>query len=68
AANQGHERSQHRLGYCYENGLGTIQDFVKAFYWYYQASQVNYAPALIALASCYELGQGTDIDLKAARQ
>ena len=31
AANQGHERSQHRLGYCYENGLGTIQDFVKAF-------------------------------------
>lgn len=38
AANQGHERSQYRLANCYENGIGTPKDFIKAFYWYKQAS------------------------------
>ena len=34
AAKQGHPRSQFMLGYLYDTGRGTPQDYVEAYIWY----------------------------------
>lgn len=49
AAKKGNPKAQYNLGYCYENGIGTISDRLKARYWYEKASERGHLAAKKAL-------------------
>jgi TPR repeat protein len=46
------------VGYCYEHGLGTAQDYAKAVDWYTKAWKANSASGAIDLATMYIYGHG----------
>ena len=52
--------AQNYLGYCYQNGIGTLQDHKKAFAWYLRSSNKGYALSQCNLGCCYENGIGTE--------
>lgn len=59
---------QYLLGRCYNVGLGIHQDLNLAFFWYRQAADQHYGPALFSLAKCYQKGFGTQVDnIKASK-
>ena len=43
AASQGDAETQHNLGYCYEQGIGVEQDYIKAYRWYKTANSNGYS-------------------------
>jgi len=43
AASQGDAEAQHNLGYCYEQGIGVEQDYIKAYRWYKTANSNGYS-------------------------
>ena len=51
--------AQNYLGYCYQNGIGTLQDHKKAFAWYLRSSNNGYALSQCNLGY-YENGIGTE--------
>ena len=53
-AEDGDPRAQTRVGWYYENGLGTRQDPDKAFAWYLKASDQGHAEAQYILAGFYD--------------
>ncbi len=57
AADQGHARAQHSLGFYYVNGKGVKQDYVQAVYWYRKAAEQGYAYAQFDLGLCYDYGK-----------
>ena len=50
----------------YYNGIGTEQDYEKAFYWLKKAAEQGLAKAQNYLGVCYECGRGTDKDFSKA--
>ena len=76
AANQGHVKAQHRLGFIYATGLGVKKDPLEAAIWYRKAAEQGFAPSQSALGSMYSTGEGVPLDkpeavkwwLKAAEQ
>ena len=61
AANQGDITSQYWLGYLYQHGIGTTQDYAQALHWYrLSATRGDHisAPAMLALGKMYANGLG----------
>lgn len=54
AAENGNERAQYLLGYCYENGIGVSKDADMAKQWYKEASKRQNAEAIKALKNMGE--------------
>ena len=58
AANQGHAKSQNRLGFLYEKGRGVTKDYKRAVYWYTKAANQGDADAQFNLGFMYAVGAG----------
>ncbi len=64
AANHHNEQGCYHVGYCYEFGrCGLEIDYQMAVFWYKQAAELNFGPALVALGQLYAKGLGVDVDL-----
>lgn len=63
------EQAQNFLGLCYEEGIGVLRDYVKAYY-YFSLAVENGAGACAEhnLARCFRKGQGIEKDLKIAEK
>jgi len=57
-AEQGDANAQYTVGYIYEKGQGTEQDFSAAIRWYRKAADANYLPAQAHLGALYASGKG----------
>ena len=62
----GNIAAEHRLAFCYENGIGTKKDRYAAFYWYKSAQDGGAEGATFDLARCYAYGMGVGFDYKKA--
>lgn len=58
AAEQGHARSQYKLGLMYANGYGVEQDHAEAFKWFRLAAAQGERDAHFKLGVMYSNGQG----------
>ncbi|CAG8508783.1 756_t:CDS:1 [Ambispora leptoticha] len=54
--------AQYLLGYCYGEGVGTLQDKETAVYWYQQAVNQRIPAAYYSLAYHYANGSGVKLD------
>jgi TPR repeat protein len=61
-AEQGSVYAQSNLGYMYDTGRGTPQDYAEALKWYRLAAKQGYADARFNLGLMYEQGKGTPQD------
>lgn len=61
-AEQGDAIAQCRLGECYFDGIGFMQDYDKAFDWYEKSAKQGNADAQNSLAECYLNGVGVEQD------
>jgi TPR repeat protein/peroxiredoxin len=66
SANKGSIHWKTRLAYCYNNGLGVVQNHQKAIALYEQAAAANYAAAIHNLALMYMMGEGVPMDYEKA--
>jgi len=66
AAGAGDVHAQYELGYCYENGLGTVADASQAVIWYEKAAKQKYPPAQHSLGNMYASGRGVKEDASKA--
>ena len=57
-AEQGDSYAQYNLGLMYDYGLGVIEDYTLAVYWYRQAAEQGHAKAQYNLGYMYESGRG----------
>lgn len=57
-AEQGHARSQYRLGVMYFNGQGVLQDYAEAVRWFRAAAEQGDASAQFNLGVMYHKGEG----------
>ena len=57
-AEQGDSYAQYNLGLMYDYGLGVIEDYTLAVYWYRQAAEQGHAKAQYNLGVMYESGRG----------
>lgn len=68
AAQMGDAESQHNLGYVYEMGLGGVAvDLQRAWTWYREAAQQDYAASVYNVGVFYESGVVVPQDLKKAQ-
>lgn len=69
AADYDEEEAQNILGLCYEEGLGVLKDYEKAYYWF-QLAVKNGAGACAEhnLARCFRLGRGISEDKEMANK
>jgi TPR repeat protein len=58
AAEQGDAEAQYALGMYYYGGVGVVQDFNQAAYWYKKVAEQGNANAQYFLGRCYENGIG----------
>ena len=68
AAEQGHAKSQHRLGRMYSTGEGVSENDAEAVKWYRLAAEQGYAPAQLNLGDMYSVGNGVPQDYAEATQ
>lgn len=69
AAEQGNVEAMNDIGIYFAEGIVVDKDEEEAFRWFKKASEnENYAGALYNLASCYETGFGTDVNLAEAER
>jgi TPR repeat protein len=68
AAEQGYADGQCCLGFMYENGQGTEQNYEKAIEWYRKAAEQGHAQAQYNLGRMYLNGLGTDQDYTKAAE
>jgi len=61
-AMSGDMRCQNALGCFYRRGIGTDQDFNKAFEWFNKSANLGFNKAIFNLSICYRLGEGTAVD------
>lgn len=67
AAQQGNVEAMNDIGIYYAEGIVVVKNPEEAFFWFKRASEdKSYAGALYNLASCYETGFGTEVDLAEA--
>lgn len=59
----GDMRCQNALGCFYNKGIGTTQDFSKAFEWFQKSANQGFENALFNLSNCYRKGKGTEVNL-----
>jgi len=69
AADYDDEEAQNLLGLCYEDGIGVLKDYKKAYH-YFSLAVNNGAGACAEhnLARCFRKGQGIEKDLKVAEK
>ena len=69
AADYEDEQAQNFLGLCYEEGIGVLKDYEKAYHWFSLAVE-NGAGACAEhnLARCFRLGRGISVDMKMANR
>lgn len=60
AAEQGLSKSQVKVGYFYDQGLGVQQDHVQAVHWYSLAAAQGDPQAEFNLGMCYHKGEGVE--------
>lgn len=65
-AERGDAKSQSRLAYLYNKGIGVTQNKAKAFAWYGKAAQQGDPVAQLNLGLMYARGEGTNADRKSA--
>ena len=53
-------KSQHNLGWMYQEGNKLFQDYEKAAYWYTKATEQDYAPSQTNLGYLYLMGYGVE--------
>ena len=58
AAGKGDVAARCKVGFCYETGEGTEQDYHKAVEWYIKTAAQGDAGAQLNLGLCYERGNG----------
>ena len=68
AVARGHCGAMNNLGVCYKEGDGVKIDFDEAFKLFVDAAKGHDEHAYLNLARAYTYGQGTDIDLTAAKE
>ncbi|MCI7008077.1 MAG: SEL1-like repeat protein [Parabacteroides sp.] len=69
AALQGNAEAQYKLGECYEDGLGGLEEDPElAFEWYKKAAEQNYPDALYVAGLFYEDGDVIEQDIPKAFQ
>ncbi|MFV0465989.1 MAG: hypothetical protein ACK5ML_07945 [Lachnospiraceae bacterium] len=69
AAQRNHAQSAYIVGNCYRYGYnGFKQDPVLGADYFEKSAELGYEDAVIALASCYQMGIGRRLDLDLARQ
>ena len=61
-AEQGHAKSQYKLGIMYRDGRGVPQDYAEAVKWYRKAAVQGFASAQVALGFMYRKGRGVPQD------
>ena len=61
-AMSGDMRCQNALGCFYSKGIGTDQDFNKAFEWFSKSAEQGFNKAKFNLSICYHNGEGTVVD------
>lgn len=62
----GDMRCQNALGCFFRRGIGTNQDFNKAFEWFNKSANQGFNKAIFNLAICYRLGEGTAVNYQKA--
>ncbi len=62
AAEQGHARTQVRLGFMYQFGYGVLQNYAEAVKWYRLAAEQGDADAQSSLGFRYQNGEGVPQD------
>ena len=69
AADYDDEQAQNFLGLCYEEGIGVLKDYEKAYHWFSLAVE-NGAGACAEhnLARCFRLGRGISADMEIAKK
>ena len=68
AANQNHAEAQHKIGYFYKHGLGSIaKDETRAFQWYQRAARLGHTASQTQLSVMYSLGIGVAPDKAQSR-
>ncbi len=55
-----------KVGYCYEYGVGVIQDSATAVVWYRKAAGRGHLQAMVNVGHCYATGKGVAMDLDEA--
>ena len=68
AAKQGFAAAQFYTGWCYEKGIGVLQNDVESTRWYLKAATQGHVDAQINLAVKYAQGRGVDKSLTQARR
>ena len=66
AAEQGHVKSQHSVGFMHYKGEGTQIDYETAFHWYTKAAEQGYTPSQNNLGCLYRDGRGVTEDFEEA--
>jgi uncharacterized protein len=67
AAQLGNHRSEFEVGRIYRSGYLGAPDYSQALVWFNRAAAAQYGPAYQYLGAMYETGQGTPINITAAR-
>ena len=68
AAEQGHDRAQREMGFCYESGNGVEKDYEEALRWYHLAADQDNSSAMRDIGMMTEWGYGTEPDVEAGRE
>ena len=55
-----------RIGYMYDEGMGTSANATKAFEWYMKSATLGFDVGMYNVALCYRLGTGVDRDYSKA--
>jgi len=66
AAERGRAQAQVNLGYCYEKGIGCVQDDARAARLFRQAAEQGDSSGQFALGDCYRTGAGVEQNLALA--
>ena len=62
----GDMRCQNALGCFYRKGIGTNQDFNKAYDWFNKSANQGFNKAILNLSICYKQGEGTAVNYQKA--
>ena len=67
-AKEGDRESQNKLGWMYDQGLGTLEDPKVAVKWYLKSADQGFKQAQINIGVMYEMGRGVTQNLVEAKK